>query len=373
MQEALALAQQAAGKTSPNPLVGAIVVCDGRVVGRGFHPRAGAPHAEIYALRDAGPLTSGSTLYVTLEPCCHWGRTGPCTDAIVQAGIARVVAAMEDPDPRVCGAGIAALRAAGIEVQVGALREAAEALNEAYIKHRRTGVPLITLKWAMSLDGKIAARRDHRTVLTGEAASRYVHELRNQHDAILVGINTVLADDPQLTCRIAGGRDPLRVILDSRLRIPLEARVLHLASPAPTLVATTTQALPAKVQAVRGQGAEVLMFDAPRPPLLPLLQHLGSRGVLSVLVEGGATIHTAVFEERLADKVIALITPAVLGGRDAPTPVEGAGLQSAGGPVRLDRPTVRWVGDDVVLEGYVRYATSAAATQSVGHSERVGE
>jgi len=349
MAEALTLARRALGRTSPNPLVGAVVVKDGRVVGRGFHPYPGAPHAEIFALQEAGSLADRATLYVTLEPCCHWGRTGPCTQTIVAAGIARVVVATQDPDPRVNGSGITALRQAGIEVTVGVLREAAEALNAAYLKQRRTGLPFVTLKWAMSLDGKIAARRGSRTQLTGEEAQRYTHELRNAHDAILVGINTILIDDPLLTCRLDGGRDPVRVVLDSRLRLPLQARVLNLSSSAHTLVVTTTAAPAAKISAVRATGAEVLVCDGLRPPMRWVMQQLARREILSVLVEGGATVHAAVLEAQLADRLVAFIVPLILGGGHAPTPVEGAGPQEH--TLWLQECTVRQLGQDVVVEG----------------------
>ncbi len=366
MAEALTLARRALGRTSPNPLVGALVVNDGRVVGRGFHPYAGAPHAEIFALQEAGSLAERATLYVTLEPCHHWGRTGPCTDAIVGAGIGRVVVATEDPDPRVNGSGVAALRQAGIEVTVGVLREEAEALNEAYVKHRRTGLPFVALKWAMSLDGKTALRRGTLTRLTGEIARRYAHELRNTYDAILVGINTILADDPQLTCRIEGGRDPLRVILDSRLRIPLGARVLQLTSSAPTLIVTTTDAPAEKMREIQVRGAEVMTFNGPRPPLRWVLEQLARRGVLRVLVEGGGTVHAAVLEERLADKVVAFVAPKLLGGRDAPTPAEGSGVPSMAQAVTLHGLTVRQLGEDAVLEGYLRYPARTPAGTEVG-------
>ncbi len=361
MAEAIDLARRAIGRTSPNPMVGALVMRDGGVVGRGFHPRAGAPHAEIFALREAGSLAQGGTLYVTLEPCCHWGRTGPCTGAIVATGIARVVAAVEDPDPRVSGAGLMRLRAAGIEVTVGVLRQEAERLNEAYFKHRRVGLPFVTLKWAMSLDGKIAAAPGVQTPLTGELARQYAHELRNTHDAILVGINTILADDPQLTCRIEGGRDPLRVILDSRLRIPLEARVLNVPSTAPTLLVTTVLAPPEKLNTVCASGAEVLVFDGPQPLIRWVLQQMAARGILSVLVEGGGTVHAAVLQEQLADKIVAFVTPAIVGGANAPTPVEGPGGGSSPSAVMLRHPVVRRLGDDVVVEGYVGYQAAADA------------
>lgn len=355
MVEALNLARKALGRTSPNPLVGAVVVRNGRIVGSGYHPQAGAPHAEIFALRQAGPLAHQAIMYVTLEPCRHWGRTGPCTEAIVDAGIARVVMATEDPDPRVRGAGMARLREAGVTVTVGVMRHEAEALNAAYFKHRRTGLPFITLKWAMSLDGKITFRPGTRARLTGEPAFRYTHELRNTHDAVLVGINTVLSDDPQLTCRIAGGRDPLRVVLDSSLRLPLQARVLNQSSSTRTVVVTTTAASAAKISAVQGRGAEVLLYDGPRPPIGWVFEQLAARGILSVLVEGGATIHGAALEARLADRLVVFVAPLILGDQRALSPVTALGINSVQDAVLLRTLTVRQIGEDVVLEGELAY------------------
>jgi len=357
MAEALDLARTALGRTSPNPLVGAVVVREGQVVGRGFHPRAGEPHAEIFALRDAGTLAQGATMYVTLEPCCHWGRTGPCTEAIIDARIARVVVATEDPDPRVHGAGIRVLREHGIEVIVGVLREQSEALNAAYFKHRHMGLPLVTLKWAISLDGKIASRPGARTPLTAAAAQRYAHELRNAHDAILVGINTILSDDSQLTCRIEDGRDPLRIILDSRLRLPLDARVLNLSSPAQTLVMTTTAAAPEKVAAVRAKGADILVFEGARPLVRWVLEHLAQRGLLSVLVEGGATVHASFMTARLADRVVVFVASRIVGNPLAPGAVAGESGSPDGVRVHLEQSTVRQLGEDIVIEGALVYST----------------
>jgi len=357
MAEALDLALTASGRTSPNPLVGAVVVREGRVVGRGFHPRAGEPHAEIFALREAGQLAHGATMHVSLEPCCHWGRTGPCTEAIIDAGIACVVVATEDPDRRVNGAGIRVLREQGIEVIVGVLREQAEALNVAYFKHRRAGLPLVTLKWAISLDGKIASRPGTRTSLTADAAQRYGHELRNVHDAILVGINTILVDDSQLTCRIEGGRDPLRVILDSRLRLPLDARVLNLSSPAQTLVITTTAAAQEKLEAIRATGADILVFDGARPPVRWVLEKLARRGLLSVLVEGGATVHASFIAAGLADRVVVFVASRIIGNQLAPSAVAGESAGTDGVKVGLEQCTVRQLGEDVVIEGALVYST----------------
>ncbi|MGQ0548791.1 MAG: bifunctional diaminohydroxyphosphoribosylaminopyrimidine deaminase/5-amino-6-(5-phosphoribosylamino)uracil reductase RibD [Armatimonadota bacterium] len=354
MEEALALAQQAAGRTSPNPLVGALVVADGRVVGRGFHRKAGTPHAEVLALRDAGALAMGSTLYTTLEPCAHLGRTGPCTEALLEAGVRRVVAAMIDPDAEVNGRGLARLRTAGLSVEVGVLEAQARRVNEFYIKHRRTGLPFVTLKWAMSLDGKIGADRESATAITGDDARRYAHELRNVYDAVLIGVQTVLADDPRLTCRLPGGRDPLRVIVDSRLRTPPSARVVA-SSPAQTIIVTTAAAPRDRIEALRRAGVEVLTQDhgAERVRLRPLLEELGRRGILSVLIEGGGTVNASALAEGIADKVIALIAPRLIGGAQAPTPVDGAGLSGLEGAIGLRDVRVLSLGADLAVEAYV--------------------
>ncbi len=353
MRQALAWARRGMGRTSPNPLVGAVVVRDGEVAGRGFHRRAGEPHAEVVALQEAGPRARGATLYVTLEPCPTTGRTGPCTEAILQAGVGRVVLAARDPDPRVDGRGVQRLRGAGVEVTEGMLAPEALQLNEAYVVHRRTGMPFVTLKWAMSLDGKISARRDVRTLISGEQSLLYDHDLRNTHDAVLVGIGTVLADDPQLTCRIPGGRDPLRVVLDSRLRIPLHARLLHLDSPVPTLVVASERASPDRAAALRAVGADVLLLPGDRPSLRDLMQTLARHGVLSVLIEGGGTVNAAALAEGVVHKVIAIVGAGLIGGAEAPTAVDGAGPVDASGMLRLAGISTRQLGDDIVIEGYL--------------------
>lgn len=355
MEEALSLAQQAAGRTSPNPLVGALVVADGRVVGRGFHRRAGEAHAEVLALREAGTRARGATVYTTLEPCAHLGRTGPCTEALLDAGVRRVVAAMVDPDPKADGKGFARLRAAGLSVEVGVLEAQARRVNEFYIKHRRMGLPFVTLKWAMSLDGKIGADRGSATAITGETARRFAHELRNTYDAVLVGVQTILADDPRLTCRLPAGRDPLRVIADSRLRTPLSARVVAGTSPAKALIVTTAAAPRDRLATLREAGVEVLVQEdgGERVRLRPLMENLGRRGVLSVLIEGGGTVNASALAEGIADKVIALIAPRLIGGAQAPTPVDGGGLRGLDGAVRLRDVRIIHLGDDLAVEGYV--------------------
>jgi diaminohydroxyphosphoribosylaminopyrimidine deaminase/5-amino-6-(5-phosphoribosylamino)uracil reductase len=359
MDAALALAAQAAGRTSPNPLVGAVIVSDGAVVGRGFHPGPGEPHAEIFALREAGERARGATMYVTLEPCDHTGRTGPCTEALIAAGIRRVVVAMVDPDPQVHGRGLARLRAAGVEVEVGVLEAQARRVNEFFVKHRETGLPFVALKWAMSLDGKISTHRGSATAVSGEAARWYAHELRNLYDAVLVGVGTVLADDPALTCRLPAEmqpapRNPLRVIVDSRLRTPPSARVVTDTARAPTLVATTTAASLDRVEAMRRAGVEVLVQEPVdgRVDLRTLMETLGRRGLLSVLIEGGGTVNASALSAGVVDKVVAIIAPRLIGGAEAPTPVDGAGPVGVPGGLRVRDAQVRRLGEDVVIEGY---------------------
>ena len=358
---ALELAQRAAGRTSPNPLVGAVVARAGRVVGQGYHHRAGEPHAEVLALRDAGEQSRAATLYTTLEPCDHSGRTGPCTEAILAAGISRVVVAMPDPDPRVNGRGVARLRTGGVIVEVGLLEAEARRLNEFYLKQRRTGLPFVTLKWAMSLDGRIAAQPGRPTAISGSLARQYVHELRNVYDTLLVGVETVIADDPRLTCRLPATtlpapRNPLRVVVDSRLRTPLTAQILQ--AEAPTLFATTRPAPAERRAALREAGALVLVQDRREGAvdLGELLVELGQRGVLSVLIEGGARINASALAAGVVDKVIGIVAPRLLGGAGAPGPVlDTQRVMPGGGPADrpLHRITTRVLGEDVVIEGYL--------------------
>ena len=331
MRRALELAARARGRTSPNPMVGAVLVKDGRIVGEGFHPRAGEPHAEIFALRQAGEAARGATLYVTLEPCCHYGRTPPCTQAIIAAGVAEVHMAMLDPNPRVAGKGKAELEAAGIRTVVGECEEEARTLNEAFVHWITTGRPFVVAKFAMSLDGKIATRTGDARWISSPEARRRVHELRDQVDAILVGAGTVIADNPQLTTRLdkPDVRHPLRVILDSRGRIPLHARVFQPDLPGQTLVATTEASPPAYRDALQARGVEVLVLPADadgRVDLDALLVALGQREVTSLLVEGGSTVLGAFFARGRVNKVLAFIAPLILGGERAPSPVGGTGV-----------------------------------------------
>ena len=363
MQRALSLAQLARGRTSPNPMVGAVIVKDGRIVGEGYHHRAGEPHAEIHALRQAGEAARGATLYVNLEPCSHYGRTPPCTQAIIAAGIAEVHMAMLDPNPLVNGRGRDQLEAAGIRTYVGEREAEARELNEAFIKYITTGRPFVTAKFAMSLDGKIATHTGEARWITGPKARRWVHQLRDVTDAIMVGVNTVLADDPRLTTRLDDGKEgrevhhPLRVIVDSRGRIPLTAKVLAADTPGRTLIATTEAMPPDRRKALERLGAQVLVLPAHvrggRVSLPHLLDALGKREVTSLLVEGGGTLLASFFEQRLVDKVLAFVAPLIIGGQGAPTPVAGQGVARLSQSLRLERVRVEKVGTDVLISGYV--------------------
>ena len=354
MREALLLAKNARGRTSPNPLVGALLVREGRVVGAGWHRKAGTPHAEVHALAMAGDLARGATAYVTLEPCSHHGRTGPCAEALVKAGVRRVVTAMLDPNPLVVGRGKALLEAAGVEVTVGVLAEEARLLNEAYLKWVTEKLPFVTLKTAMTLDGKIATAAGKSQWITGEAARRRVHEMRDVTDAIVVGIGTVLSDDPSLTTRLADGtgKNPLRVIIDSRARTPLGAKVAR-DGVAKTLVAVTCDAPEERCAALQAAGVEVVCAGAgERVDLLSLMRLLAARDITSVFVEGGGTLNFSLFAAGLVDKVHAFIAPKIVGGADALTSVEGAGFAELADAVELKNLTMERLGDDLLLTGY---------------------
>lgn len=365
LSRAIALARRGLGRTSPNPAVGAVLVRDGQVVGEGYHQRAGGPHAEVVALRRAGEAARGATLYVTLEPCAHWGRTPPCADALIQAGVRRVVACTIDPNPRVNGQGFARLAAAGVAVALagGTYRQRVRQLNAAYEKYITTGLPYVTLKVAVSLDGKIAtATRDARWI-SSEASRAMAHRLRARHDAVMVGIGTVLADDPLLTARPAGRssfrRQPLRVVVDSHARTPVDSRLVRSASPdAPVLVAVTDRAPAPRVEALRAAGAEVVVLPAApdgRVDLTALLRHLGGREVTSVLVEGGGELVASLVEAQLADAMVVFLAPKILGGKEAPSPVGGAGVARVADAWGVARWQVRQVPGsgsppDIVIE-----------------------
>mgnify|MGYP003768839555 CR=1 FL=1 len=357
MKRALRLARR--GRTSPNPMVGAVVVRDGRVVGEGYHPKAGEPHAEVFALRAAGDLARGADLYVTLEPCCHHGKTGPCTEAVINAGIRRVYAAMVDPYPGVAGKGIETLRASGIEVEVGLLESEARELNRGFIKCVTCGRPFVLWKAAMTLDGKIATRTGDSRWVSGEASRRYVHRLRAQSDAIMVGIGTVLADDPSLTARTnrqdaRGAKNaqnqPIRIVVDSEGRVPAGAKVLN--DEAATIVVTKRSAPEANLDRLWSAGVRILGvrdIDG-RIDLGYLLGELGKMGINNVLLEGGGELAASMIAAGLVDRGLIFVAPKIAGGRDAKSPVEGEGIELMADALSTSKPRVRRFGDDVALE-----------------------
>lgn len=357
MRMALKLAGKARGRTSPNPMVGAVLVKNGSIIGRGYHRKAGTPHAEAIALSKAGTAAEGATLYVTLEPCSHTDkRTPPCTIAIVQGRVSRVVAAMHDPNPKVSGNGANALRAEGIEVVTGVLEKEARRLNEAYIKHVTTGTPLVTLKIAQTLDGKIATAKGESKWITGEEARKEAHRLRDRNDAVLVGINTVLKDDPSLTTRIPGGRDAVRVIVDGRLRIPLNARVLTQKSSTGTIIATSAGASKSRIAALQKAGAEVLTVkgSSGRVNLKDLLRMLGKRGIMSVMIEGGAEISASALNSRLVDKVVLFIAPRLMTGQDSISCIGGESPKMLKKGFGLRDVAAKFIGQDLMVEGYIK-------------------
>ena len=354
MAMALELAERGAGWTSPNPMVGAVLVKDGAVIGRGWHRRCGGLHAEREALADCTCSPAGATLYVTLEPCCHQGRQPPCTDAILEAGIARVVVGSGDPNPLVAGRGLDILRAHGVRVDTGVLQGACDALNRVFFHYIQTRRPYVVLKYAMTLDGKTATRTGASRWITGEEARRQVHRDRHRCSAILVGIGTALADDPMLTCRLEGGRNPLRVICDSALRLPLDSSLVKTAREVPTVVAAA-QADPARRAALEAAGCRVWELPGPdgRVDLPALLNRLGKEEIDSLLVEGGAAMAGAFLDAGLVQKVQAYIAPKLFGGAAAPSPVGGLGVALPNGALQLSGLTVTRLGDDILLEGEV--------------------
>jgi diaminohydroxyphosphoribosylaminopyrimidine deaminase/5-amino-6-(5-phosphoribosylamino)uracil reductase len=357
MERALELAERGRGFTSPNPMVGAVIVKDGKIIGEGYHQRYGAAHAEVAAMENATESVRGSTLYVTLEPCCHYGKTPPCTDALIRAGTAKVVMAMEDPNPLVSCKGKSALEGAGIEVETGLMAGAAERLNEWYVKYIKTKLPFFIAKTAMTLDGKIATRSGDSRWITGEKAREYVHWLRAGVDAVMVGSGTIRADDPLLTTRTASGngRNAARIIIDGDASISTGARVLKVQSTAPTIVVVKTSAPLERKKALEKAGAEILEVEPliNRVDLRRLAAILGSRKIANVMIEGGGGLLAAAFEAGIIDKVLVFVAPKIFGGKDAPSPVEGLGAAKVAEAFRIKNLSVRMMGEDALLEGYV--------------------
>ena len=365
-QELMALAIEEAekglGRTSPNPLVGSVIVRDGEVVSKGYHRGPGELHAEVAALEKLDPeVAKGSDLYVNLEPCCHHGRTPPCTDAILEAGVSRVFIGIEDPNPRVSGEGIEQLRAAGVDVIVGVLEEESYRLNRAYVTYMNKGRPWVGVKWAMSLDGKIATRSGDSQWITDDAARREVHRLRDLYDAITVGTGTLREDNPRLTSRIEGGRDPTRVLLDARLDAPLDLGAYSGDDEdPPTWVFTGPGADPEARGVLLERGLQVIetdVGDEGRIDLPTMLGALADRGIVRLMVEGGGELTGSLFDERIVDHVHAFVSPKVIGGREAVPAVGGVGVETVAESARLVDRRIRTVDNDVLIEGDVAYGT----------------
>ncbi|MBD2665220.1 bifunctional diaminohydroxyphosphoribosylaminopyrimidine deaminase/5-amino-6-(5-phosphoribosylamino)uracil reductase RibD [Richelia sinica] len=354
MQRCLELARRALGRTSPNPLVGSVVVKDGEIVGEGFHPRAGEPHAEVFALRAAGERAKGATIYVSLEPCNHYGRTPPCSEGLIAAGVSKVVVGMVDPNPLVAGGGIARLRDAGIEVVVGVEEAACQKLNEGFIHrivHKR---PLGILKYAMTLDGKIAASSGHSAWVTNQDARSEVHQLRAACDAVIVGGNTLRLDNPHLTSHKEGMHNPLRVVMSRQLNLPQNAYLWD-TKEAPTLVLTEVGSAPDFQKFLGAKGVEVVEL----PSLTPnqAIAHLYDRGFCSVLWECGGTLAASAIAQGAVQKILAFIAPKIIGGNHAPTPVGDLGLNTMTEALSLERVSWRVIGSDCLVEGYLSQKT----------------
>jgi diaminohydroxyphosphoribosylaminopyrimidine deaminase/5-amino-6-(5-phosphoribosylamino)uracil reductase len=338
-------------------MVGAVIVKNGTIIGQGSHPGPGAPHAEVIALSQAGKRAKGATLYINLEPCCHTEkRTPPCTDAILKSGIRRVVAAMTDPNPLVSGRGFELLRRAGIEVTEGVLREEAAGLNEVFIKYVTTRKPFVILKAAMTLDGRIATADGSSRWITGEAARLEVHRLRSEVDAVLVGIGTVLADDPMLTARRPRMRNPIRIVIDPHLRVPLKAKLVTSVSEAPTLLVTTASAASEKIRKLEKEGAQVMLLPDSKGIISfeDLFERLGKGGVTSVLIEGGGRVNGMALRAGVVDKVIFYVAPKLLCGDDARSAVAGKAIPMLDDALKVEAIQIRKIGGDLRIEGYLK-------------------
>ena len=355
IRETLKLAVRGKGKVHPNPLVGSIIVKNGEVVGKGYHACFGKAHAEINALKDAGSQAKDATLYVNLEPCCHHGKTPPCTDAIIKAGIKRVVIGMVDPNPLVNMQGIETLRRAGIEVTYGVEKEACETLNRVFIKYIKQKLPYATLKIAQSLDGRIATKTGNSQWITSEPARKLAHQLRAENDAIIVGIGTVLADDPQLTVRLVKGKNPVRIVIDSNLRIPLQSKLLNNGMTRNTIIATVAKD-DASIERIKSTGAHVWTFppnEQGRVPLKLVLQKIAQARMSSVLIEGGAQIATSFLKERLIDRIVVATAPMIIGsGKEAIGDLDILKVEQS---LSLKDVKFKRLGEDFIVDGELIY------------------
>jgi diaminohydroxyphosphoribosylaminopyrimidine deaminase / 5-amino-6-(5-phosphoribosylamino)uracil reductase len=365
MKRAIRLAEAGRGRTSPNPVVGAVLIKKGKVVGEGYHAKIGEAHAEMIALRQAREKARGASLYLNLEPCTHYGRTPPCVPQVIKAGVKRVVIGMEDPNPLVNGKGIKALKKSGVDVEVGVLEAECRRLNEAFCKYIVKKEPFVVLKVAATLDGKIATRKGDSKWISGEASRRFVHKLRDQVDGVLVGIGTVLRDDPLLTTRMKGEREPYRIVLDSRLRIPEEARVFE-QSPSKVILATTGSAPQDKIERLEKRGVHVLIIDSRegRVNLRSCLSQLGEIGVMNLLVEGGSQVNGSFLDEGLIDKFLLFLSSKLMGDPRALGIFGGRGVSNLKEAVGLREIKTKRIGEDIFVEGYLEWSTRSCSLES---------
>jgi diaminohydroxyphosphoribosylaminopyrimidine deaminase / 5-amino-6-(5-phosphoribosylamino)uracil reductase len=353
MQRALRLAERARGRTSPNPMVGALLVKNNRIISEGYHKKAGTPHAEVLAIDNAGKNARGATLYVSLEPCCHRDkRTPPCTAKIIDAGIRKVVVSMKDPNPKVAGKGITELEKAGVIVLSGIAEERAVKLNESYIKYITTGEPFMTLKVAMTLDGKIATPEGESKWITGEKSRKMVHRLRGISDAVLTAVGTVKADDPVLTCRISGYKSPVRVIIDPSFETGVDSRILS--CPPDTIIVSREPVHEEKMNSFKKNGVSFITFKGEKPDLRLLIRKLGMRGITSVLIEGGSSLSSYCLEAGIVDKVMFFIAPKIIGGRASFPAVGGKTFRRLEDAFRIRDIKTRRIGEDILIEGYIQ-------------------
>ena len=356
MKKALALAAKGAGMTSPNPMVGAVIVKGDKIIAAGYHRKAGTPHAEILALKKAGTRARGATLFITLEPCCHTDkRTPPCTKSIINAGIKKAVVAMKDPNPKVNGRGLKELANAGIKTKCGIMGKEAKELNEAFIKFITKKEPFVILKIAESIDGKIATSKGRSKWITGENSRRYVHELRSSVDAVLTGIGTVLKDNPLLTSRIRGGKNPYRIIVDTNLRIPLNAKVIKHKDHKTIIAAISKSKIqnPKKINKLKNLGVQVLIVKAKngKVDLKALMKELGKLNIMSLMIEGGSSINASALSDKVVDKVMFFIAPKIIGGADSITSVGGKSPALLKNALRINNLQIKKMGEDLLLEG----------------------
>lgn len=356
MNLALTLAEKGRGSVAPNPMVGAIIVKNDRVIGEGYHEKYGQPHAEVNAFDSATENAQDATIYVTLEPCSHYGKTPPCADLIIQKKVKRVVVGALDPNPLVSGRGIAKIKAAGIEVISGVLAEESRQLNEVFMKFITEKKPFVVLKTAMSLDGKIATPTGESKWISGEESREKVHQERAYLTGIMVGINTVLKDNPRLTARVPGAKNPIRIVVDSQLRIPLDMNIVHQQKEAPTIILTTKKAAPEKVSLLTERGITVLIVadHKGRVDLREGMAKLGERNIDSILLEGGSELNYSSLEAGIVDKVQVYIAPKIIGGTTSPTPVGGKGMDSLSNAFPVERMKTKMIGEDVFIEGYIK-------------------